>query len=123
MTRDRLLGIGFWDDPDRPSGLPDVSRFVDNTWSLEERELVAEYLETGIACRFQMGISKCRFCRIDNGSYELTDGKFVWPVGLSHYIRVHGVRPPTQLVEYILQTSEFFSTCPTETDWWKSICS
>jgi hypothetical protein len=70
-----------------------VSDFVDNSWHESERMNVASYLERGlVTCAFA-GLSPCRFCGTGNGSAELTDGVYLWPEGLPHYIREHGVRP------------------------------
>ncbi|CAM9418991.1 unnamed protein product [Scytosiphon promiscuus] len=37
------------------------------------------------------------------GCTTLTDGKYVWPEGLAHYITEHAVRPPEDFVEYALE--------------------
>ena len=34
-----------------------------------------------------------------NGDSELTDGVFVWPEGLAHYVAVHDVRLPEEFIE------------------------
>lgn len=39
------------------------------------------------------------------GSRELTDGVYVWPEGLVHYIEKHNVRLPRQFVEHVLRGS------------------
>jgi hypothetical protein len=44
------------------------------------------------------GHSTCRLCGIENGATEfcltLKKTTWVWPQGLAHYIKEHGVRPP-----------------------------
>lgn len=48
------------------------------------------------------GWSTCRICGCNNGSsdYEL-DG-WLWPVGYSHYVEEHNVRPSLAFQEFIL---------------------
>jgi len=36
----------------------------------------------------------CRFCGREIGFRELTDGRWVWPEGLGHYVEAHDVRLP-----------------------------
>src|SRR5687768_14415482 len=94
----RLRRIGHWRSP-RNEELPDPAAFVDETWSIEDRETIACYLDDGMIVRAALGVSKCRFCGIANGSAERTDLRFVWPEGLSHYVRVHSVRLPDEFVQ------------------------
>ena len=97
-----LTLIGYWLAEHAPDW-PDVQSFVDSTWSSDEREAVIEWLESGVGMRFSLGPSICRLCGRRNGSSEASDGRFLWPAGLSHYVREHDVRLPTQLVERALQ--------------------
>lgn len=70
----------------------------------EARECVAAYLDQGIVFKRCRGKSWCRFgCRhLDMGNKDLTDGTWVWPEGLGHYIRVHGVTLPDQFLNHVL---------------------
>jgi hypothetical protein len=63
------------------------------------REHVATYLDAG-TCRIgYRGYSFCRYgCSKQNGSSELTDGRWTWPQGLSHYVRTHAIALPQELV-------------------------
>jgi hypothetical protein len=45
-------------------------------------------------------MSFCRFGCGVNGTIEQTDGVFVWPEGLAHYVEVHSVRLPEEFVEH-----------------------
>lgn len=57
------------------------------------------YLESGRFFTSYLGTSRCRFgCPGDRGTAELTDGVWVWPEGLAHYVRNHPVALPTDLV-------------------------
>lgn len=37
------------------------------------------------------------------GCTTLTDGKYVWPEGLAHYVTAHAVRPPEEFVRHALE--------------------
>lgn len=60
------------------------------------------------------------------GSRELTDGEWVWPEGLSHYVREHGVGLPEQFISHVLAGgSTAPSPLPTEnldTEIWLNWC-
>ncbi len=81
---------------------PDIRRAVWTGWSSPERERVAAYLRSGHRCRGYLGFSACRFeCRSTYrilGSGELTDGEWIWPEGLVHYVERHGVVLPEEFV-------------------------
>jgi hypothetical protein len=75
----------------------------------EIRNCVAEYLDAGVHCIQYGGCSWCRFhCgkpSQEMGSGERTDGRWVWPDGLSHYVRDHGIILPDEFVSHVLQQS------------------
>ena len=60
------------------------------------------YLRNGHYRGAALGFSACRFeCRDKYGmlgSGELTDGEWVWPEGLPHYVERHGVMLPEEFV-------------------------
>jgi hypothetical protein len=72
----------------------------------EVRKRLADYLDAGDCWTYFMGTSWCRFqCGIPNeamGSEELTDGQWVWPAGLSHYVRVHNITLPDEFIAHVL---------------------
>src|SRR5262249_21234053 len=115
--------IGYWRSTREPDW-PDPQDFVDDSWDPEERDLVARYLESGASPPWmQCGPSWCRICssdpleRIDqdrmnqaervrssgdfNGTGEWTDGVYLWPEGLSYYVREHAVHLPVVIIEHI----------------------
>jgi hypothetical protein len=95
-----LIRMGYWHS-DREPHLPHPDRFVDRGWDPDERRLTADYLSGGYPILHMMGYSPCRMCSLEaNGASELTDGTFLWPEGLVHYITEHGVRLPSAFVEH-----------------------
>jgi len=75
---------------------PDPRRFVDPTWNLRERRVVADYLERGTLVVQFRGLSRCRFCGQANGSAEMSDGVYRWPEGLAHGAPGYGPCAPRQ---------------------------
>ena len=113
--------IGFWRSKDEID-LPDPAWFVNYSWDSEVREYIAEYLDAGNIMCVQPGLSWCRFrCKKRHvGCATLTDGIYIWPEGLSHYVRVHGVRLPDEFVKHALNNGEaldFEEEC--QRNWWK----
>lgn len=72
----------------------------------EDRLRLARYLDAGVVYEMYLGYSWCRFdCGIDQtrlGTKELSDSRWVWPEGLSHYVREHGVLLPADFIQEAL---------------------
>jgi hypothetical protein len=104
-----LKAIGFWLAnenwvTDRASDLPDPRRLRWRGWRAHERPAILNYLRTGWAAAAYAGFSYCRFrlCLTPPprmGSRDLTDGEWVWPQGLAHYVERHAVWLPDEFVE------------------------
>ena len=88
-----LIRIGFWYDvhPDN-IGYPKVNDFVDNNWDSESKQKVVAHLKKSFSVGAYMGHSECRICGCANGSADHTDGHFLFPEGLLHYVEKHNVR-------------------------------
>jgi hypothetical protein len=77
-------------------------------------DVVSNYLKAGHALFYYGGFSFCRFFCHDsqdvddwwssnaNGSRELTDGYWVWPEGLIHYVEEHKVDLPKAFLSDVL---------------------
>ena len=101
MDSPYLRAIGFWNGPYSPDGWPDIEDFIDPEWDVDERDFVLAYLNHGVLARVYMGYSTCRLCgKADNGDSEYSDGTFVWPSGLAHYVESHAVRLPREFVKH-----------------------
>jgi len=129
LTRERrpdlrgssLRLIGYWEGPQSP-GWPNVEHFVDEMWDTSEREIVAQALDRGLYFRGYMGYSNCRLCGKLNGTSEYTDGVYVWPEGLSHYVRKHHVRLPDEFVRHVFESSGMFDDdTSVDVTWWLDI--
>lgn len=113
----RLVRLGHWRSEREPD-LPDPADLVDVSWGDDERFVVVQYLAAGTIVRTFMGYSPCRLCGERNGSSEYTDGRYVWPEGLVHYLDVHHVRLPAEVVEHIVDRFERLTGAEVDEDWW-----
>ncbi|MDP9442121.1 MAG: hypothetical protein M3P34_08095 [Actinomycetota bacterium] len=114
----RLVRIGYWRGTTSPNH-PDPADFVDETWDERDRDQVAAYLQSGTIPWVGAGFSPCRICGAPNGSAEFTDGTYIWPEGLAHYVEVHHVRLPEEVLAHIRQRwDELLEAAVVDDDWW-----
>jgi hypothetical protein len=94
--------IGYWAPDGSQSPYPHPKRLVCPDWRPQDHGRIAAYLRSGQCCWAAGGYSFCRLaCGIPDeamGCAELTDGEWVWPEGLPHYIEAHAVRLPDEFV-------------------------
>ncbi|GHH82592.1 hypothetical protein GCM10018781_67830 [Kitasatospora indigofera] len=109
--------LGFWGTPENRT-LPDPAGLVDAAWEESERHWVSDYLDHGQVAGFSMGVSRCRLCACVNGSRDLTDGYYLWPEGLGHYVLDHGVRLPAEFVEHIGHRLQALEDLARDSSWW-----
>lgn len=92
-------------DEEARSGQPflaDPRRIIDVLGCCYYPEQVVRYLEAGHTASSYLGYSICRCCGATGaalGSRDLTDGIWVWPEGLTHYLRAHGLSLPPGLLD------------------------
>jgi len=103
-----LIAVGYWWSPSRPE-LPDPRVLVGEPYAPELRDRISGYLASGgifVAC---FGFSYCRFeCGVNNsemGVADLTDGVWVWPEGLHHYVCHHHVRLPGEFIQAMRESA------------------
>ena len=114
----KLIRIGFWKSGSEPSW-PSPASFVDPSWDANERELVEGYLRDGMVVRTWMGPSFCRVCGQAVGTKDLSDGVYLWPEGLAHYVAVHSVRLPSSFVEHMNTRLDELDSLAVDDEWWK----
>ena len=120
-----LKVIGYWKS-EYDQQWPDPAWFVDNSLSEEELTKTVQYLRKGCPMPYATGgYSWCRFrCGEDLiSSRELTDGKFIWPENLWHYVREHKVRLPIEFIKEVNTNKEILTFINFEFeisfDWWQ----
>jgi hypothetical protein len=121
-----LIAIGLWHshlEPDQPK----PTDFVDEEWDKAEKQVVINRLKSGYALPYPYaGKSWCRFnCgETEMGNHDMSDGIFLWPEGLLHYILHHAVRLPANVVEQMttkpLVYYNFEGSFSVDIDWWKT---
>lgn len=106
MAKLRLKAVGFWEHPDGiASWTRDPRHYVDPDWPEEDREVVASYLSEGIAVWTFKSLWECQFDQCPGGwklgESELSDGVWIWPDMLAHYVRDHAVGLPPGFLETV----------------------
>jgi hypothetical protein len=100
-----LKAIGFWIEKLGDEEFPAPQEFIGLIPS-NVRAQLTQYLDAGLIFRAYRGRSWCRFgCGVDHsrmGSKSLTDGVWLWPEGLSHYVRNHQIMLPEEFVTHAL---------------------
>ena len=98
-----LIAIGYWQSSNYPD-LPHPKDFLNDLIDANERKLLINYLDKGQTVARYLGYSFCRFkCGTPDhemGSSDLTDGMYIWPEKLSHYIKEHNVWLPEPFILY-----------------------
>lgn len=102
---DVLKAVGFWNGHTEERFI-DPSLLIDDEWEKDNRGKIITYLKGFLRIHHQMGYSYCRFdcnsgSRFDPnmGCAEQSDGIWIWPEGLVHYIEDHNIRLPPEFVD------------------------
>ena len=100
MKQSELIPVGYWyskHHPDLP--MPTES----DTYDPE----VASYLKAGEVKYSWRGFSSCRLCNEAlHVSRCLTDGVYIWPEGLPHYLEEHGTPLPEEFLDHIIKSRQ-----------------
>ena len=99
----KIRALGFWKGKNESGNFPHPQNFIDPDWDTHEKQMVIDYLKRGSRFIGFQGLSWCRFnCGDTNmGAFELTDGTYLWPEGLVHYLEKHDVRLPQDFVDHV----------------------
>ena len=55
----------------------------------------------------------------NNGNLDLTDGVYLWPEGLAHYVREHDVRLPDEFTEHVRRRKALNDSITVDETWWR----
>lgn len=118
--------VGYWQSYEWQPYYPHPKHLVEPGWRESERSKIIAYLKSGHGCGHWCGYSYCRFgCfsqrpeknasklehreRMDGiksmGCRDLTDGEWVWPEGLAHYVEKHNICLPDAFIETMQKNS------------------
>ena len=122
-----LTAVGYWITSLNDDSLFPPQEFVRTSLSAG----VASYLRSGETYEQYRGLSWCRFqCGIslsEMGSRDLTDGTWVWPEGLAHYVESHSVNLPPRFVDHITSSVRTIAKLRSQDDvvelgFWEAWC-
>ena len=102
-----LIEVGYWHSERRPelphpssSASPAPPKLLARTQLLKALNSNSfRYLHS-----HELGYSTCRLCGLSDstlGCCDLTDGTFVWPEGLVHYITHHNTPLPPEFLAHV----------------------
>jgi hypothetical protein len=121
-----LIAIGLWRSELEPY-YPHPKQFIDESWDSEEKQDVITRLKNSYALPYPYaGKSWCRFnCgETEMGNRDYSDGIYLFPEGLVHYIEQHNVKLPNAVVQKMLSTPiekyNFESDFSVDIEWWKT---
>jgi hypothetical protein len=100
-ARDGLMSVGYWHSRYEPN-LPKPQKAA---WNMTVRDAVIAYLKAGKTKHSWMGWSSCRVCDAHNGTTCLSDGVWVWPAGLAHYVEEHNTGLPQLFIDYVVSVT------------------
>jgi len=95
--------FGVWRVEHGETDLPSVHEFIDPSWLPADKDQMIKYLtRSPVVVATVAGYSDCLLCsaRSELGCWQ-SDGTWLWPADLEHYVGVHGVVLPSRLVEHI----------------------
>lgn len=95
----KLIAVGYWNDK------PFEERFIYPQEVVSEKKLpdmlkLADYVAKGNSAIAWKGYSACRICDKILGTRCLTDGAYIWPEKLEHYIVEHDIFLPQEFIDH-----------------------
>jgi len=93
--------FGFWQtEPENDPMLPVVKDFIDPSWNPDDKDRIIAYLTNApIVVAAATDSEDCLLCSSDQlTSCFQSDGSWLWPEDLAHYVACHGVVLPNRLV-------------------------
>jgi hypothetical protein len=122
----KLTAIGYWHSIFEPE-YPDPAKFIDLQWNVAEKITVIEHISQARVIADWTGQSWCRFrCgEMQLGSQDVTDGIYIFPEGLVHYLQHHHVRLPEEFIRHVrhyqpVEINFGLEQCEIHYDWWIS---
>ena len=96
----KLIAVGYWN-----SKFFQEDRFIYPHEIVSESKLpdmlkLADYVAKGNSAIAWKGYSACRICDKILGTRCLTDGAYIWPEKLEHYIVEHDIFLPQEFIDH-----------------------
>ena len=105
MPNKKMLIVGFWAPGTDEEGFmyPPIEHFILRGWYKshnQDLETLLSYLSRGRVHKTHRNARRCLLCGKDLGNETMTDGVWLWPAGLAHYIEAHDVLPSVRFQQY-----------------------
>ncbi|MGK0364461.1 MAG: hypothetical protein ACI85O_001518 [Saprospiraceae bacterium] len=101
MIKKVYKAIGYWHSRKRPQ-LPDPTWFFPTSYEKEEKAQMISYLDSAEVVDGSRNIVSCSLCDdFHQGEIYLTDGEYIFPKLLKHYVEAHNVKLPTLFLDKI----------------------
>jgi hypothetical protein len=114
--------FGFWkQDGDYYASCPDFNEWMISDCELEPDQKIIDYLSNGSFVSASPIYVNCHICEetIDSSKVILTDGIWMWPKDLVHYISLHKLKIPDEFYAH-MNGSNF--NCPIVDDDFDMMC-
>ncbi len=120
MGERRVLRLlGYWAGAPLGRNWPQPERLVDDGWDAAERDAVARYLRHGLLVRTLEHRNACLLCGVLLPAEELSDGDYLWPLSLEHYVSAHSVRLPSEFLRHAGYAADARMGWEVSADWWR----
>jgi hypothetical protein len=109
MTKDEIAAnwsrnwFGFWGDSEEGTTPESLLDFVDPSWVPPDRQRLLNYIENApCVVAASAGYAPCFLCseRMEKAAFQ-SDGLWLWPSHLLHYLKEHAVRLPRRMEDHI----------------------
>lgn len=121
-----LIAIGLWYSELEPY-YPHPKGFIDKSWDKEIKQPIITRLKASYPLPYPYaGKSWCRFScgETEMGNRDYSDGIYLFPEGLVHYLEQHNLKLPNEVVEKMLANPiakyNFESDFSVDIEWWKT---
>jgi len=110
MNKYFINQIGYWSDQYEKGVTP---AYLCGKYDPQIKEKIVSYLKSGIRGTEFLGYARCRFeCEYSNtsqlGNTDMTDGNWMWPEGLSHYVDKHNLLLPPKFLDHMKENNYRF---------------
>jgi hypothetical protein len=110
-SSENLIAVGFWRRFENARSDPEDQRpWPEQGSPRDSHNDVIAFLEAGFVESVEFGYAECRLCGQGGatmGCLSLTDGTYVWPEGLAHYLREHSVNLPPEFEKHATRKLEW----------------
>ncbi len=116
--------IGYWKSDNHPTFID--PKYIMGTWREEKRASIIAYLQSGRIFCDHLQLEQCIICKYETKRIDLTDGLWIWPSILVHYIQEHNILMPPdvekELARRNFQMPEYKGVLEVSWIYWETYC-